>query len=61
MEEVLVELREDEGAYPNESQIKANVLKRPNKMANDIIAGKRQTVKFKSIQDLDGIVSTYKA
>ncbi len=59
MEEVLMELKENEDAYPQESMIKVNAIKRLSKMAEEIATGKRKTVKFKSIQDLDRIVSSY--
>ena len=61
MEEVLMELKENAGDYPPESQIKAHVLKRLSKLAEEIASGKRNTVKFRNIQELDRIVSGYKA
>jgi hypothetical protein len=60
MEEVLIELK-NEDTRPTESQVKIDTLKRLNKMAKDIASGKRKTIKFKNIQDLDRIVTGYKA
>ena len=60
MEEVLMELKKEE-TYSTESMVKASTLKRLNKMAKDIVSGKRKTVKFKNIQDLDRIISNSKA
>lgn len=60
MEEVLIELKGNDEAYTQESKVKVGTLKRLTKMAKDIAQGRRKTVKFRNIQDLDRIVSGYK-
>ncbi len=39
--------------------VNAKVMERVCEIAEEIATGKRKTVKFKSIQDLDRIISSY--
>lgn len=59
LDSILIELQEQEQC--KEGTIKASTLRRLGKMVEEIRSGKRETVKFRSIQELDRIVSNYKA
>jgi len=56
--EELIKVHEEE-LYPPEDQIKLSVLKKLEKKAKEISNGKRKTIKFKTIQELDQIISNH--
>jgi hypothetical protein len=56
--EELIKIHEEE-LYPSEDNIKINVLKKLEKKAKEISSGKRKTIKFKTIQELDQIIDAH--
>ena len=56
--EELIKIHEEE-LYPSEDKIKASVLKRLEKKAKNIANGRRKTTKFRTIEELDRIITSY--
>jgi hypothetical protein len=54
--EELIKIHEEE-LYPSEDKIKLDLLKKLEKKAKEISNGKRKTTKFKTIQELDQVIS----